>query len=60
MPGSVQSAAMASSSGIAATAANGGILTAADEPKAEFVLAEGEKALRAYEYCNLHGQWRSK
>ena len=32
-------------------------LTAADEPKAEFVLAEGEKALRAYEYCNLHGLW---
>ena len=32
-------------------------LTASDAPKAEFVLAEGEKALRAYEFCNLHGLW---
>jgi superoxide reductase len=27
------------------------------EPKAEFVLAEGEKVVAAYEYCNLHGLW---
>ncbi len=27
------------------------------EPKAEFVLANGEKALAAYEFCNLHGLW---
>ena len=33
------------------------LLTAADEPKAEFALADGEKPLRAYEFCNLHGLW---
>ncbi len=32
-------------------------LTAEDEPKANFVLAEGAKALKVYEYCNLHGLW---
>ena len=26
-----------------------------EKPFAEFVLAEGEKAVAAYEYCNLHG-----
>ena len=26
-------------------------------PVAEFVLPEGEKPLRAYEHCNLHGLW---
>ena len=26
-----------------------------DEPKAIFALAEGDKALSAFEYCNLHG-----
>lgn len=26
-------------------------------PKAEFKLAAGEKAVAAYEYCNLHGLW---
>lgn len=31
-----------------------------DEPKAEFVLAEGEKPLAAYEYCNLHGLWKAE
>ena len=39
---------------------NGGherILSHPDEPKAEFVLADGEVALRAYEFCNLHGLW---
>lgn len=30
------------------------------EPKAEFVLAEGEKALGAYAYCNLHGLWKTE
>ena len=29
------------------------------EPKAEFVLAEGESAVAAYEYCNLHGFWKA-
>lgn len=27
------------------------------EPKADFVLAEGEKIEKVYEYCNLHGLW---
>ena len=28
-----------------------------DKPAAEFVLADGEKAVAVYEYCNLHGLW---
>ncbi|MEE0741296.1 MAG: desulfoferrodoxin [Emergencia sp.] len=28
------------------------------KPEAEFVLADGEKAVAAYEYCNLHGFWK--
>jgi len=32
-------------------------LAAGDAPKATFGLAAGEKALAAYEYCNLHGLW---
>ncbi len=28
------------------------------EPKAVFSLAEGDKAVAAYEYCNLHGLWK--
>jgi superoxide reductase len=31
-----------------------------DAPCAEFVLAEGEKAVAAYEYCNLHGLWKAE
>ena len=27
-------------------------------PKAEFMLAEGDEAVAAYEYCNLHGLWK--
>ncbi|SFL10321.1 superoxide reductase [Lachnospiraceae bacterium KH1T2] len=27
-----------------------------EEPKAEFLL-NGKKAIRVYEYCNLHGLW---
>lgn len=27
------------------------------EPVAEFVLADDDKAIAAYEYCNLHGLW---
>lgn len=27
------------------------------KPVANFVLAEGEKAVAVYEYCNLHGFW---
>ena len=29
-----------------------------DKPRAEFRLAEGEKFVAAYEYCNLHGLWK--
>lgn len=32
-------------------------LTAADEPVANFELAEGDAAVKVYEYCNLHGLW---
>ena len=32
-------------------------LTAENEPKAEFVLVEGDAAVKVYEYCNLHGLW---
>lgn len=28
-------------------------------PRAEFVLAEGDKAVSAYAYCNLHGLWKA-
>ena len=28
------------------------------EPQATFVLADGEQAVAAYEYCNLHGLWK--
>lgn len=30
------------------------------EPKAVFALADGEKAVAAYEYCNLHGLWKKE
>lgn len=30
-----------------------------DKPRAEFKLAEGESFVAAYEYCNLHGLWKS-
>ncbi len=28
-----------------------------EKPEATFVLAEGDAAIAAYEYCNLHGLW---
>lgn len=31
-----------------------------EKPAAVFALAEGEKALAAYEYCNLHGLWKAE
>lgn len=34
-------------------------LDPAGKPEAEFVLADGEKAVAAYEYCNLHGFWKA-
>ena len=27
-------------------------------PQASFILSDGEKAIAAYEYCNLHGLWK--
>ncbi len=35
------------------------ILNPNDEPKAEFLLTEGDEVVAAYEYCNLHGLWKS-
>ncbi|MBR4153118.1 MAG: desulfoferrodoxin [Selenomonadaceae bacterium] len=34
-------------------------LTANDKPEAEFILADDDVALAAYEYCNLHGLWKA-
>ena len=34
-------------------------LSPTDEPKAEFVLTEGDEVIAAYEYCNIHGLWKS-
>ncbi len=31
-----------------------------DAPKAVFELSEGETPKAAYEYCNLHGLWKTK
>ncbi|MBP3610313.1 MAG: desulfoferrodoxin [Lachnospiraceae bacterium] len=33
-------------------------LTPEDQPKAEFLLTEGDKLRNVYEYCNLHGLWK--
>lgn len=33
-------------------------LKPAEKPAAEFVLADGEELVAAYEYCNLHGLWK--
>ncbi len=29
-----------------------------EEPKASFMLANGEEVVAVYEYCNLHGLWK--
>ena len=29
------------------------------KPEATFMLANGDKAVAAYEYCNLHGLWKA-
>ena len=34
-------------------------LVPAEKPKAVFALTEDEKAVAAYEYCNLHGLWKA-
>ncbi len=35
-------------------------LNPGEEPKAEFVLADGDEVVAAYEYCNLHGLWKTE
>lgn len=30
-----------------------------EKPKVVFALAEGDELVAAYEYCNLHGLWKS-
>jgi superoxide reductase len=35
-------------------------LNPAEAPKADFLLSEGESAVAAYEYCNLHGLWKAE
>ncbi len=34
-------------------------LDADGQPVAEFVLSDGEEAVAAYAYCNLHGFWKT-
>ena len=31
-----------------------------EAPTAKFALADGETAVAAYEYCNLHGLWKAE
>ncbi len=35
-------------------------LTPSDEPKATFALADGDKLIAAFAYCNLHGLWETR
>lgn len=35
-------------------------LTPSNKPIADFLLVEGEKPVRVYEYCNLHGLWETE
>ena len=35
-------------------------LTAGETPEASFAINEDEKVVAAYEYCNLHGLWKSE
>ena len=34
-------------------------MTASDKPEAEFIVADGDEAIAAYEFCNLHGLWKA-
>ena len=34
-------------------------LSAGEAPEAVFALADGEQAVAAYAYCNLHGLWKA-
>lgn len=31
-----------------------------EAPRAEFILAEDDKVVAAYEYCNIHGFWKAE
>ncbi|MEG1516987.1 MAG: desulfoferrodoxin family protein [Raoultibacter sp.] len=35
-------------------------LTPADQPAASFAVAEGDAPVAVYEYCNLHGLWKTE
>ena len=35
------------------------VLNPGDKPVAEFALSDGDEAVTAYEYCNLHGLWKA-
>lgn len=34
-------------------------LSASDKPEAEFIVADGDEPVAAYEFCNLHGLWKA-
>jgi len=34
-------------------------LSAKDKPEAEFIVADGDEPIAAYEFCNLHGLWKA-
>ena len=36
------------------------VLAPEQKPAAVFALSEGETAVAAYEYCNLHGLWKAE
>lgn len=35
-------------------------LNADEEPRGEFILADGDEPIAVYAYCNLHGFWKTK
>ena len=35
------------------------LLSPGEKPEARFALSEGDEFIAAYEYCNLHGLWKS-
>lgn len=36
------------------------MLNPGEKPVAEFILAEGDEPIAAYEYCNIHSLWRAQ
>ncbi|MBR2123403.1 MAG: desulfoferrodoxin [Lachnospiraceae bacterium] len=36
------------------------VLSPGSAPEVSFALTEGDKAVAAYEYCNLHGLWKKE